>query len=196
MHSFMVAFTYCYCAFFTFIWWFVLGGNMSDLDYCTLAIARTAQKIETYFNKQLGDIGVTLSQLSILMFVIECEESGRRIFQRDIEHEFSLSNPAVTGILQRLEAKKLIKRSISETDSRCKWVLLTESGKSLKNACTAKRTECIKKFAENIPPEDIDAAIRVINAMCENISRESSGDSQGTDENRPLYSVSENIHTE
>lgn len=141
---------------------------MEEKDYTRL-IGKLARKIESKLNRQLEDIGITLPQLSVLLFVID--EDNRRIFQRDIEKEFSLSNPAVTGVLQRLESKGLVERRVSSYDCRCKQICPTEDARSLKAMIEQKRESAIKELVSGISEDDLAAASRVLEAMLDNLCK-------------------------
>lgn len=48
---------------------------------------------------------------------------------RDIEEEFNLSHPTVSGLLSRLEKKDFIQLQPDETDRRCKRIYLLPKGR-------------------------------------------------------------------
>ena len=60
--------------------------------------------IEKERNRYLAEYDLTAAQSDVLRFVATANARGIEINQVDIEKEFNLSNPTVTGILKRLEA--------------------------------------------------------------------------------------------
>ena len=48
------------------------------------------------------------------------------VIQKDIEEHFHISNPTVTGILNRLEQKGFIERKQSLKDKRVRTIVLTK----------------------------------------------------------------------
>lgn len=54
--------------------------------------------------------------------------SGRDVYQRDIEREFSVTRSTVTNILQLMEKKGYIRRESVPQDARLKRLVLTEAG--------------------------------------------------------------------
>ena len=76
------------------------------------------------FNSHLEQMDLTVTQLNVLIFVID--SYGSEINQRDIERGFHLTNPTVTGILKRLEAKGFVKRVTSQSDARSKIITATD----------------------------------------------------------------------
>lgn len=91
-------------------------------------------------NKHLRKFNITDAQLDILFYLFESQES--RINQRDLEKALQLSNPTIVSILDRLEAKGLIHRVISETDRRVRYIEVTE-------ACRDIREDVYKGMYEN-----------------------------------------------
>jgi DNA-binding MarR family transcriptional regulator len=56
------------------------------------------------------------------------DNRNRNIYQKDIEHTFSVVGSTVTNILQRMEKKGYIRRESVANDARLKRLLLTEEG--------------------------------------------------------------------
>lgn len=69
--------------------------------------------------------GITGVQMTIIDFI---GTSLNEITQRDIEKEFHIQGSTVTVMIDRLEAKKLVKRYKSEDDKRINKIKLTDSG--------------------------------------------------------------------
>ena len=74
----------------------------------------------------LADMELTASQGPILGYI-----SHRKTppCSRDIEEEFNLSHPTVSGLLSRLEKKAFIEFRPDETDRRCKRIYLLPKGR-------------------------------------------------------------------
>lgn len=68
------------------------------------------QIFETYLNNSLKDINLTSSQTAILMYICYNYKHNIDINQVNIQDRFNLSNPTVTGILNRLADKNFITR--------------------------------------------------------------------------------------
>lgn len=84
--------------------------------------------MDKYCNNDLSNINMTRSQMGTLIYLFKCYKKGIEVNQVDIEREFNLKNPTVTGILNRLEDKKYIRRVSSSKDKRYKKIELTASG--------------------------------------------------------------------
>lgn len=88
---------------------------------------------ENRFNQNLQELNLTSSQMHLLVYLDRCENAGKKINQRMIEKHLHLSNPTVTGLLQRLEAKGFVSRKVSDTDGRNKEIQQTDACKALHN---------------------------------------------------------------
>lgn len=85
----------------------------------------TNQMFETYINNNLKKINLTSSQMNILIYICISYKKSIIVNQINIQDKFNLTNPTVTGILNRLEDKEFIKRVSS---GRCNQIIPTELG--------------------------------------------------------------------
>lgn len=85
--------------------------------------------IDKNINEQLKQFDLTKSQQDVLHFLHK--NRSKQIKQKDIEDFFHISNPTVTGILNRLEQKGYIERISSDEDKRVKYIQETEKAESL-----------------------------------------------------------------
>ena len=109
--------------------------------------------IKKQINDSLEKYDLTFSQSNILMFILLNKD--KKINQRQIEHEFNLSNPTVNGILNRLENKRFIKRSIDEKDKRIKYIIpLQKSYEFMENVKKTKEKMEINML-KNINEEEL-----------------------------------------
>lgn len=95
-----------------------------------IAIRTAYLKIEKIGNQLLEPYDITHSQFLILLFFHKNPHGTVR--QIDIEKYFSLTNPTITGILNKLEKKGWIERIKNPEDSRSKIICLTEKAYSMK----------------------------------------------------------------
>lgn len=92
-----------------------------DIGYYFCFINREMEKA---MNERLRKYDLTKSQQDILNFLHK--SSKKMVIQKDIEEYFHISNPTVTGILNRLEQKGFIVRKTDERDRRIRTIVLTE----------------------------------------------------------------------
>lgn len=95
-----------------------------------ILIKNISNIVSTELNNNLKPYNITGVQARVLFFINSASKKGN-VFQKDIQKHLKLANPTVTGIVQRLEEKKLIERFISNNDSRYKCHVLTDEGHSI-----------------------------------------------------------------
>lgn len=88
---------------------------------------RTDQTITDTLTK----LGLTASQGRVLGYVAHRPEPP---CPKDIENDFHLSHPTVSGLLSRLEQKRFLQLRTDPQDRRCKRIYLLDKG----NACQAQ----------------------------------------------------------
>ena len=86
--------------------------------------------IERDCNSMLKEMNLTTTQLDVLMYLLMNQEG--EVNQIDIEREFKVKNPTVTGILKRLENKGMILRTVGEKDARRKKIMVTDKSRVMK----------------------------------------------------------------
>lgn len=125
--------------------------------------------MDDHRNKDMEDLLLTGRQFEILNYV--GRHSKERVKQVMIEKEFRLSNPTVSGILNRLEKNGFIQRISSENDKRCNYIILTQKARDLqKCACERGRTMERKLFA-GISEGEKKFFHTMLNKLCKNISQ-------------------------
>lgn len=92
-----------------------------------LALRRTSQAIDQYSRELLRDFGLTAPQLATLRAILAGEHASP-VALAEVLH---VSQPTVTGILNRLEQQGLVERQKSEVDRRSNIAVVTEKGREL-----------------------------------------------------------------
>lgn len=85
--------------------------------------------LQKEINKRLKNSNITKSQAEILLYIKYRNEQSEELNQVDLQNEFNLTNPTVTGLLNRLEKKQMIKRIPSKKNARFKNIIITNIGK-------------------------------------------------------------------
>lgn len=76
-------------------------------------------------NRTLAGHGITSTQADVLIFIMEYQ--GRKeVNQLDIQQAFHLTNPTISGLIDRLEEKGFVKRARSSYDARYRKIELCE----------------------------------------------------------------------
>lgn len=120
-------------------------------------------------NKDFETFDLTSSQADVLRYVFNNEREGNTVQQVDIERRFNLSNPTVTGIIQRLEAKGFITREVSSTDKRCKYLHTTQQTEKIYEYADEKRRETQELLTQEFSEEEKEELSRLLEKALNNI---------------------------
>ncbi len=86
-------------------------------------------KYENRINEVVRKHDLTRAQCDIIVFLVKSKD--HEVTQREIERFFNISNPTVTGVLNRLETKGFIVRKASVKDARYKIIESTDKAKGV-----------------------------------------------------------------
>ena len=100
------------------------------------------------------DIGEAIE--NVLSYNTNIEKIVNPYYQKDIEKELDISNPTVTGILNRLEVKGLITRVPCRHDARAKNIEVTEKALELDKQLRIVFQQSDEKLVESLSKEEID----------------------------------------
>lgn len=129
-------------------------------------------KIKKDINKNLNRFNLTEIQEKVLWIIFRFNDHGKNVFQKDIEKELGLSNPTVTGIVKRLEDKKMIKRVPSFQDARYKCLTLTDKGMDIIHECMDFGINYIeKKLTKNLEAEELNTLRILLNKVLDNMEK-------------------------
>ena len=136
-------------------------------------IGKILKIVSNYMDKDmnncLSDYNITRSQMGILIYIQVAECKNIEANQVDIEKEFNLKNPTVTGLINRLEEKGYIKRVRSDKDKRYNKLELTESGREILNKGKRKAQENEEKLLKILTEDEIKELKRILTKIVNNI---------------------------
>lgn len=103
----------------------------SESDRVLISIRQIIRAVDIHSKRLVRETGLSAPQLVVLRAIDELGEVTTRVLSLHV----SLSQPTVTTILDRLEAKGLVERYRSQKDRRVVHTRLTDEGKkTLKTA--------------------------------------------------------------
>jgi putative MATE family efflux protein len=131
------------------------------------------RSIRTSRNNLLKGVDITPSQMDILGFLLFNQD--RTINQRDIENEFNVKNPTVTGILDRLEKNGFINREISPKDSRYNIIRVTGKSKKLSSKLFEKGEDIEDWLTQGFLPEEKQQLLALLQRVLQNVRNRTEG---------------------
>lgn len=111
----------------------------NEVQKAGLNILYTAWWLKTVTSKELKEFGLTHEQYNVLRILKG--KFPEQMCVRDIASRMIEKNSNVPRIIDRLEIKKLVKRSTSSIDKRETVIILTRAGISILDSCTGKVNE-------------------------------------------------------
>lgn len=125
------------------------------------------REVDKKLNDKLKEYDLTKSQQEILGFIHHCPKEY--IIQKDIEEHFHISNPTVTGILNRLEQKGFITRECCKNDKRIKIIRLTSKEQQLHEKIMYLHKQFDVSFSKLLTPEEKQEFLRLLQKVSEHI---------------------------
>ena len=114
----------------------------------------------------LTDVDLTASQGPILGYIAHRKSPP---CSRDIEEEFKLSHPTVSGLLSRLEKKEFIQFRPDETDRRCKRIYLQPKGREFMERIHRTIRETETQMVQNFTEEEKEQFFTLLNRAIANM---------------------------
>ena len=90
---------------------------------CFMRFKQIDNALANNFNIEMKELDLTKTQTDVIRFLND--NSDKKNTQRDIELGLKLSNPTISGILNRMEEKGFVKRVVDESNKKCKIIELT-----------------------------------------------------------------------
>lgn len=110
---------------------------------------------------------VTAEEWAVLLFLWQEDNRTPGELAR-----LSVRDPTtMTRLLDAMEKKRLVERRIDPEDRRRMRVRLSPRGAEIRPALIAKAQELITKSVANIDPDDLQATLKTLTRMYENLDR-------------------------
>ena len=139
-----------------------IGYRMRYFDRCLkrLIEQKNRARQETY--------GMSMTDGWILRYLDE--HAGEEVLQKNIETDLHIKKSALTQQLNEMEANGLIRRSISQHDSRYKCISRTEKALEIHQQVMDEIEEHEKLMRKGIAEKDLEIFSRELDQMIENLS--------------------------
>lgn len=136
-----------------------------DKARISILVKRSSLVFDKLSNQLLTPYDLTGSQFKILMVLYHTPEGGVR--QADIEAKFSMTNPTVTGLVQKLEAKELVRRVPHPEDGRSKLLVLTERAQAMREELLALADSLERQMTARLNEEECGQLAQLLAKMLE-----------------------------
>jgi len=130
------------------------------------AIIATSKVIRHVAQGLFADEGITESQFQALWLLVE----NGPMLMRKMSDEMLVTPANVTGIMDRLEEKRLVRRTPGEGDRRATIIEITSGGKALCERVAIKKAEMLQKALTTFTKDELTT----IHSLLEKFQREMS----------------------
>jgi len=93
------------------------------------------------------------------------------LYMTELSKGIYKDGPTVTGLVDRLEKKKLLVRKKDNKDRRAIRIFLTKKGKDLKGELSKLADEILKKAIRDIAPHEMDKLKILLNTIGTNLEK-------------------------
>ena len=126
--------------------------------------------LRSKFDTILKDEGLTKVQFEVLVYVYEQTIRKVDVIQRDIEDHFQISNPSVSTMITRLEAKNLMAREPGDKDRRKRYVVLTPKAKTLVESMHRQVQNAEDLMLTDMDPALLDQGMKFLEQILYNLT--------------------------
>lgn len=112
------------------------------------------------------DHGITLPQFDVLA---ELDNADQELTMSELSQHLVVSNGNITGVIDRLEREKFLKRVRSSEDRRVQHLRLTKSGKERFQSIAAEHEIWVAELFSALDRDEIDQMINTLKKTKESI---------------------------
>jgi len=126
------------------------------------------QAIAQDMDRTVTALDLTGTQSFVLRYL--SMHRGEVVYPKNIEKQFSLTHPTVSGILQRLEAKGFITMLPDPADHRCRRVELTEKAEQCQQEISQHIREMEKRMLAGMSGDEVETLVRLLDQATKNLT--------------------------
>jgi len=141
--------------------------RIAEFDKTDQLMARLHRSLRRNYDRQLKSFGLTPCQFEVLMTL--WSEDG--IVLGELRRRVSRDGPTITGVVDRMEKKMLVKRIRDPRDRRVVKVHLTSKGENLKSDLERTKKLIMEKITRSLSLKDMNALVSLMEKMMRNVER-------------------------
>lgn len=140
---------------------------MRIYDCINFQLSNAQNSVLSYFRKILLPFGVTPSQYSVLSCLWEQDLQP----PSQLAQKLNLDPSTMTGLITRMEGKKLIKRQFSQENLRTTVIHITEYGSSLEEGIIKAIEDANNLILDGISGKEHDVLLKCFEIMQRNAQK-------------------------
>ena len=144
-----------------------------DLEDPAHDVGRLINTVSHQLKRQMfaheAEDSLTNMQRHVLHYIL-FQSLKRDVYQKDVEKEFQIRRSTVTGTLQLLEKKGLIRRESVEWDARLKKVIPTDKAEGIREYVLGNIRYTENVLRAGIPKAKLSVCLEVLEQMSANLT--------------------------
>ena len=129
----------------------------------------TAKLSKANMDARVSRYDVTPAQTHVLLYL---QQHGGRVPQHELAEFLRVKPSTVNGVLDRMEEKGLVRRSISGRDARRRLIHLTEKGAEKQSAFQRSFLDVEEAMVRGFSPEERAALLSLLNRVISNLKED------------------------
>lgn len=132
-------------------------------------LGRCAHLARERMDVRMSRFGMTPAQTHVLRFLLQ---NGGQMPQRALLENLKVKPSTVNGILDRMEEKGLVERSVSGTDARQRLVALTPAGREREEQAKQSFLEAEALIAKGLTEEETETLRSLLERVIHNLEED------------------------
>lgn len=128
-----------------------------------ISIKKASRICDKITEPQMRALGLTSAQFKILHYLYDHPNGTVR--QVDMERFYSLTHPTTIGLLQALESKGYVVRTVNPDDARSRIVSLTEKAEEQREKLLALAEEIEETMTNNLNDKETEELVRLLEIL-------------------------------
>ena len=133
------------------------------------ALGLCANLAKSRMESRLAKYGVTPVQAHVLLYLFH---HGGQASQSEITAFLKVKPPTANGVLDRMEEKDLVRRSISKADARQKLITLTEKGQAQQTLFRQVFSSSEEAMVRGLSPRQLETFRELLDHIISNLEED------------------------
>ena len=140
-----------------------------------LTVGRTNLKVHRVLNQLLGEVDLSLAQHEILVTI----HRNDSLTQGELSERLHVIKSNASALLNKLEARDLVRRDPDPQDSRVRRLSLTPEGQALVKRSFAVQSRVVRAMVSVMSDEELELMTKVMERVSSSLDRLQKRASQG-----------------
>jgi len=135
--------------------------------YISLKVGRIRRAFRAEFERRAASLEITKPQYHVLARLWR----GDGILSSTIARDIGMTTSTMTGVLDRLEAKQLIRRAPAAADRRAMEIWLTDAGRTMRKPLQSIIDDINRKALDGFSERQKERFLRVLDKVGDNLEQ-------------------------